>query len=181
MRVVSVVLALAISLLTVGNALADTEKKCARKGHAQSAERREGFGGLSRLNLSADQQAKVAELKKEYGPKFKEIWEAKKAILTPEQKKARDEAISAAKAAKAEGKKPGNVRKAIAAAVNLSPEQQAKMAKLDKAAAELRTEVRTKVLAVLTPEQVAQLKEMKKAHHHKCQREKGSQSTATGS
>ena len=137
----------------------------------------EGFQGLNQLNLTADQQAKIAELKKEYGPKFKEIRQAKEAVLTPAQKQARDNVISAARAAKAAGKKPGNVRKAIAAAVNLTAEQQAKMAKLDKAAKELRAEVRTKVLSILTPEQVAQLK---KARHHKCQQTKGSQSTATG-
>ena len=117
---------------------------------------------IGRLDLTADQKAKLAELKQEYGPKLKEICQARQAVLTPEQKQARKDVLSAAKAARAAGQKPGNVRKAIAAAVNLSAEQKAKLAKLAKAAATLRAEVREKALSILTPEQVAELKQSKK-------------------
>ena len=65
MRFVSVVLAVAVSWLTVGNSLAWPGKGVSAKSQAKSAEQTEGFQGLNRLNLTADQQAKIAELKKE--------------------------------------------------------------------------------------------------------------------
>jgi Spy/CpxP family protein refolding chaperone len=158
-------LALAVSSLAIGNALAEPEKKCAADNQAKNAARMDMLRDISQLDLTADQKAKIAELKKEYGPKLKEIWQARQDVLTPEQKQARADVLSAAKAARAVGKKPGNVRKAVAAAVNLSAEQKAKLAKLSKAAATLRADARAKALSILTPEQLAQLKELKKARH----------------
>jgi Spy/CpxP family protein refolding chaperone len=140
----------------------------------------EGLKDISQLNLTADQKAKIAELQKEYGPKFEKIRQAKEAVLTPAQQQARDNVISAAKAAKAAGKKPGNLRKAIAAAINLTGDQKAKLAKLDKAAATLRAERRAKALAILTPDQIAQLKQLKKARHNKSQQNGGSQTAPAG-
>jgi Spy/CpxP family protein refolding chaperone len=165
--------------LAVGNALAGPGNKCAAKDQASCA-RQMGLQDLRQLNLTADQKAKLAELRKEYRPKFKEIHQAKQSVLTPAQKQAREEVLSAAKAARAAGKKPGNVRKAVAAAVNLTADQQAKMAKLDKAAATLRAELREKALAILTPDQVAELKQLKKARHHKAQPASGSQPAPAG-
>ncbi len=175
MRVASIVLALAVSSLAVGNVLAEPGKKCAADNQARSAARMDMLRDIGRLDLTADQKAKLAELKQEYGPKLKEICQARQAVLTPEQKQARKDVLSAAKAARAAGQKPGNVRKAIAAAVNLSAEQKAKLAKLAKAAATLRAEVREKALSILTPEQVAELKQSKKTHR-KAHQASGSQS-----
>ena len=152
-------------------------EKVRAKSQAKIAEQMEGFEGLNQLNLTADQQAKIAELRRSTARSSRKSARPRRPS-DPGPETSPGQRRHPAKAAKAAGKKPGNVRKAIAAAVNLTAEQQAKMAKLDKAAKELRAEVRTKVLSILTPEQIAQLK---KARHHKCQQSKGSQSTATGS
>jgi Spy/CpxP family protein refolding chaperone len=182
MKVVSVVLALAVSWLMVGNVLAGPAKSPVTKSPAKSqsacAEQMHGFEGLSQLNLTAAQQAKITDLKKEYGPKFKEVRQSKEAVLTPAQKQARENVMSAAKAAKAAGKKPADTHKAITEAVKLSKDQQAKMAKLDKSATELRADVHKKILAILTPQQAA---EWTKAGTSKCQpaKKEASQPMAT--
>ena len=99
---------------------------------------------LKGLNLSDEQKAKVEELRKEYGPKFKESWQKMDGILTAEQKKARQEA---AKAAKAAGKKRDEVWKEAQAAAKITDEQKAKMAECGKAAGALHKEAREKVMA----------------------------------
>ena len=148
MRVVNIVLALALSSLAIGHVLADPGtpgtpgKKCPADNQGTSAQRMQLLPGLSRLDLTADEKAKFAELKKEYGPKLQEIRQAKEAVLTAEQKKARQERARRREGGCAAGKKPGNVRKAVAAAINVTADQKAKIAKLDKAAAVLRAEAR---------------------------------------
>ncbi len=96
MRVVSAVLALAMSLTIIGGVLADEGKKGPEGKHPQGPM----WGPMDMfkdLNLTDEQKAKVEALKTEYGPKFKEQWtkmgdlhkEMKgkvDAILTPEQK-----------------------------------------------------------------------------------------------
>ena len=163
---VAVALALGVSWAVAAKVLATPAKKAPTQTAAQCAEQVEGFGGLDRLNLTAAQQAKITDLKKEYGPKFKDVRQSKDAVLTPAQKQARENVMSAAKTAKTVGKKPGDVHKAVAAAVKLSPDQQAKMAKLDKVAAGLRAEAHKRILAILTPQQAA---EWTKAGASKCQ------------
>jgi len=154
MRVVSSMLALAVSLLFVGPLWAADQTcpttKPACHGHGSC-------GMLKGLNLSDEQKAKVKELWKEYQPKFKE---AAGGVLTTEQKKARDDAIKAAKDA---GKKGPEVFKAVRAAVKLTDEQKAKMKEAMKP---LRKELHEKVMAILTPEQQGQLKAKMAAHKH---------------
>ena len=101
MRVVSAMLALAVSLVLVGNLLAADEKKAP----AEQEPRNRAINGLEflrGLNLSDDQKAKVEEIKKEYAPKFKALEEKRAGILTADQKKAREEAAKAAKARRKE-------------------------------------------------------------------------------
>jgi Spy/CpxP family protein refolding chaperone len=168
---IAVALALGISWVVAAKVLATPAKKAPTQSVAQCTEQVQGFEGLSQLNLTAAQQAKIMELKKEYAPKFKEVRQSRETVLTPAQKQARENVFSAAKAAKAAGKKPADMHKAVAAAVKLSPDQQAKMAKLNKTAMGLRAEVHQKILAILTPQQAAQ---WTKAGHNKCQPAKGS-------
>jgi Spy/CpxP family protein refolding chaperone len=104
---------------------------------------------LKGLNLTDDQKAKVKELRKEYGPKFKA---AADSVLTADQKEAREDAV---KAAKAEGKKGPEVGKAAMEAVKLTDDQKAKMKEVMKP---LHKEVHEKLMAILTPEQQEQLK-----------------------
>ena len=114
---------------------------------------------LKGVNLSDDQKAKVEGLLTEYGPKLKADPQALESLLTAEQKKAREDAVAAAKAATAKAK---DLRKAAKKAVQLTPEQKAKLAELNKPVKAARQELRQKVLDVLTPEQKDLLKTKKK-------------------
>ena len=110
---------------------------------------------LKGLNLTDEQKAKVKELRKEYEPKFRE---AADSVLTADQKKARNDAVKAAKDA---GKKGPEVLKAAKAAVNLTDEQRAKVQEATKS---LGKDLREKIKAILTPEQQEQWK-AKMARH----------------
>jgi Spy/CpxP family protein refolding chaperone len=166
MRTVSTVLALAVSLMIVGNLSAADEKKGPEGRHPRgpAMERGDLFPAemlIKGLNLTDDQKAKFEALKKEYGPKLKESWQKADSVLTADQKKAREEAVKAAKAA---DKKGPEVWKDAHAAVKLTDEQKAKMAEIQKEGQALRKEVHEKVMALLTPEQQEQLK---KAREHR--------------
>jgi Spy/CpxP family protein refolding chaperone len=159
MRVVSAVFALAVSLIMVGNLLAADEKPT-REGnrpHRPAMERGDLFGGemLKGLNLTDDQKAKVDDLKKEYGPKLKEAWEKTDAILTADQKKAREEAVEAARAS---GKRGPEVMKAAQEAMKLSDEQKTKLDAARKDTQALRKAAYEKLMSLLTPEQKETLK-----------------------
>ena len=100
------------------------------------------------LNLTDQQKTQYEALKKEYAPKVKEATQTLENVLTPEQKKARQEAVKAAKAA---GKSRKEVWKEAQAAVKLTDQQKAKLAEARKAGEALRKEIRGKVMAILTP------------------------------
>jgi len=145
MKIVASMLALAVALTFVGN-LSAADKPSGKHGHGMAAP----WDMLKGLNLTDDQKAKVKELHKEYGPKYHA---AADSVLTDEQKTARADAI---KAAKADGKKGPEVRKAAMQAVKLTDEQKAKM---KEAVKPLNKEIKDKLLAILTPEQKDQLKQ----------------------
>ncbi len=108
------------------------------------------------LNLSDEQKVKAEELNKEFSAKTKGIIEKMEAVLTDEQKKARDEA---AKKAVAAGKKGREISEAVSAALKLTDEQKTKLQEIGKEMAPLQRDFMGKVLALLTPEQQEQLKE----------------------
>jgi Spy/CpxP family protein refolding chaperone len=165
MRVVSTVLALAVSLAVVGSLFAQEKgKKGPREGKRPGGAIERIDGMVKNLNLTDDQKAKLEEIKKEYGPKLKEAGQKMETILTPEQKKARQEA---AKAAKQAGKSREEVQKEAQAAMNVTDEQKAKMADARKAIGALQKEVHEKVMSILTPEQKAQLEQVNKERKHR--------------
>jgi Spy/CpxP family protein refolding chaperone len=110
---------------------------------------------LQSIELTADQQAKVKGIVDEYRPKLQAAQAKLNEGLTREQKKARTEAVKAAKDA---GKKMPEANAAGREALNLTAEQKPAF---ERAEAELR-EVNaafTKAIAeVLTPEQRQQAK-----------------------
>ena len=120
---------------------------------------------LKNLDLTDAQKAKVEELKKEYGPKFKETLKKFGDILTEEQKKARAEAVKSAAAAGKHGKE---VWEAVRAAVKLTDEQKAKLAEVRKQLHSLREEAKAKFVPLLTAEQKEKLEKLiKQAKEHK--------------
>ncbi|MHB8898003.1 MAG: hypothetical protein ACYC6Y_04590 [Thermoguttaceae bacterium] len=102
------------------------------------------------LDLTAEQQAKLEQLKSENEPKLKEALEKVGAIFTEEQKAAAKAAAEKAKGEKLEGRK---FFAAVEAAVKITDEQKTKVEELGK---EMATEYRLvmkKALDVLTAEQ----------------------------
>ena len=110
---------------------------------------------LEKAELTADQVAKVKELVKACAEKIKAAEE--KIALTPEQKKARQEAQAKAKA---DGKTGKEAKAAVDAAMNLTDAQKAAQKELD----EVRAGLRKEAVALLTAEQKAKagIKEGKK-------------------
>lgn len=109
--------------------------------------------------LTDEQNAKLAEVKKEYVPKFQALSKKGNDVLTKEQRKARREAQAKAKE---EGKKGKELQAAVDAAVMLSDEQKKQMDEVKAETADLKAEMEAKVVAFLTPEQKAQVEEAKK-------------------
>ena len=165
MRAVRYVLVLALVLAITAPLMA--QEKARKKGQKRRRPAaREGSTILPKqllegLELSAEQKTKMEALNKEFGPKLKEARAKMEGIVTDEQKKARAEAMKAAKEA---GKKGRELREAAEAAVQLTDEQKAKMAEVKKVMGPLQKEIREKFIALLTPEQKEVVKEkMKKA------------------
>jgi Spy/CpxP family protein refolding chaperone len=161
-------LILAVALLMVCPVLAQEKKR----------ERKSGRGGfdpvqmmLRGLTLTDEQKAKVEDVKKEFAPKLEEA-RKKMDVLTPDQKKARDEAM---KKAKEEGKSEREIRRAGFAAVTLTDEQKSKQAEAGKGMRALIEQERAKIMEILTPEQKAEVEkrmaEMKKRFEGKKKRD----------
>ena len=156
MRVVSALLALAVSLVIAGSLWAADEKKAPEnRPHDRGAPGLDMIlRGVNRLDLTDDQKAKIEDLKKEYGPKFKALQEKREGILTADQKKAGQEA---AKTARDAGKSRREVAAARNAAMKITDDQKTKQADVRKEAEALRKEATEKRDSILTQQQKDQL------------------------
>jgi Spy/CpxP family protein refolding chaperone len=153
LRVASIALAVVASLVFVDSLSAQQNRRGqGRRGGSSVIDRVER---TKDLNLTDDQKAKLSGLKKEYAPKLKELSGTLDKVLTADQKKARDEAI---KAARASGKRGPEVRESIQAAMKLTDAQKTKLADGRKAMQKLNKEISDKVNKLLTPEQQEVLK-----------------------
>jgi Spy/CpxP family protein refolding chaperone len=158
MRMVRIVLILAVALLMALPVMAQ-EKKKGKRGQR-------GFDvvqlWLRGVTLTDEQKPKVDALKKEYEPKLAEAGK-KMDVRTDDQKKA---AADAEKAALDAGKSRREAAADARAAVTLSDEQKAKRKEAGAAMQTLMTEMRGKVMDLLTAEQKEQVQknidEMKK-------------------
>ena len=158
MKSVRTVLTLAVALLIAGSALA-AEKRKGKAAKKPPAPAIEALRMIEKLDLTADQKAKIEEIRKECGPKVAEAQKKLDEILTAEQRRARAEA---AKEAKAAGKKGKEAQQAVDEAMKLTDEQKDKMAEARKAMAALQKEIRGKVMDLLTAEQKENLKKAQK-------------------
>jgi hypothetical protein len=135
------------------------------EAQAKKKEQRTGakspiFQVPSTVTLTAEQQAKWDGVTKEFGPKVATVQEKLNAVLTTEQKKARKDAVQAAKDA---GKKGKAAKADIDAALKLTDEQRKQMATAEGEMKELTTQIRAKQSEFLTAEQKEALKPKKKA------------------
>lgn len=158
----TVLRSLTLSALVCGLALplaaADDAKAGGKKGKA-AAEPAAMYKLPETVVLTEEQTAKLAEIKKEYTPKFRELGKKNNAVLSKEEQKARREA---GQKAEAEGKKGKERQAAVDAAVTLTDEQKKQMAEVKAETTKLRSEMETKVVALLTDEQKAQVEAAKK-------------------
>lgn len=102
------------------------------------------------IEFNEEQQAKVAELRKEYTPKLIEVQQKSRGLYTNEQQRARREAMQAARDT---GKTGQKLRDAVKKAVKLTEEQQKQLADAQKAQSELVAEIQQKLQGLLTEEQ----------------------------
>lgn len=118
--------------------------KAEKKGKKKPAANAGVFAVVSKIELTDAQKEQVAALKKEFGGK---LAEANKAVgLTDDQKAARKTAMAEVKDKGLKGKE---AREYIMGKVNLSSEQ----LEAQKELGSLTKVVRTKLIAILTPEQ----------------------------
>ena len=108
--------------------------------------------------FSVEQKEKFALMDKEFGPKLAEFAKKRAAILSPEQRKAQNDARKVATEA---GKKGKELREAVDAATNATDQQKKQLAELAKEKAPLDKIIREKVLALLTDEQKAMIPKRK--------------------
>jgi hypothetical protein len=114
---------------------------------------------LKPAKLTDDQKTKLDALKKDCEQKFKNAY-AKLDVLTPEQKKAGEEARKTAKEA---GKKGKELNKAVADAVKITEAQKEKAKEARASMKALQGEFHGKVFDLLTDKQKQQIKDAAKA------------------
>ena len=157
-RVVTVLAMMGVIALVAAPAItAEAEKKKKKKKNRNRAVRvvPRLDKRLASLELNDPQKAKLKELRTSFGPKLTEA--RKNGKLSKAQRKGRSEVQQKAKA---EGKKGKALRAAVAAAISLTPEQQAAQVEIRK----LQRDYRRGVMEILTAEQIekAGLKRAKK-------------------
>ena len=146
-------------------AAADPAKKADKEAAKAAGKKHEAASAAmyklpETITLTDAQQAKVKEIEAKYKPKAAALQKDGADMLTAEQKKARHDAMAAAKDA---GKKGKAAQADVEAALNLTPEQKRKMEEARVKTATLRTEMQAEVVALLTPEQKEALPKPKKA------------------
>lgn len=105
---------------------------------------------LRDLDLTDDEMAKIADIRKEYRPKIIKELENLKGILTPEQAKLREDALKA-----------GKPRREVVAALKLTDEQKGKVEAVGNEVRALVREELNKMRDVLDPEQKDKVAAMK--------------------
>jgi len=159
----SLALAAVVCGLTLPLAAADDAKADGKKDKA-AAEPAAMYKLPPTVTLTEEQTAKLAEIKKEYTPKFQTLGKKNNDILTKEQRKARREAQQKAKD---EGKKGKQMQAAVEAALMLSDDQKKQMDEVKAETAKLKSEMETKVVALLTDDQKSQVEAAKKKGNKK--------------
>jgi hypothetical protein len=155
--------ALALSSMIAGTLLADDAPKAPAKdkpaagGHAIAVP--VPMIKIPGVEWTEEQQQKIKELQKEFAPKVLEASKKMEGMLTAEQKKARDEAVKAAKEA---GKKPQEIIAAVQEAINLTDDQKKQVEQVKEEMQAAQKEFFQKVMGLLTPEQKQALREKQK-------------------
>lgn len=146
-------------ILFLATSLVAGDKAKPKKGKkAKPAPVQAAFKLPDGIALTADQQAKLDDLKTQYATKLADAQKKISDVYTEEQ---RTRQMTARRDATAAGKKGKELKAAVDAAVELSDEQQKKLADAQKDQKQLTKEVRKQVVALLSGEQKQQLKSKK--------------------
>jgi Spy/CpxP family protein refolding chaperone len=114
---------------------------------------------IDKLELTDDQKSKIADLKKEYEPKFKDFHEKMVAVLTDDQKKTLEDGKK--KIADAtDQQERRQATQDLMTSLKITDDQRTKMGEVGTDMRPVMQEARTKFLAVLTDEQKAKLPPM---------------------
>ncbi len=107
------------------------------------------------VEFSADQQAKVDELRKKHTPQLVALQRTQSEVFTVEQRRARQEALRAARDA---GKNGQELREVADSAAQLTNEQRKRLVAIQKEQTDLIAVIQGEVRALLTDTQRAQLR-----------------------
>jgi Spy/CpxP family protein refolding chaperone len=144
-----VLLAIGIfSIAAMQGTAQEKQKKNAKKGAKGPDPVAKMLEGVR--DLSADQQAKIAEIKKQYAPKLAEIQKRRSEIMTPDRRRTEKEARKTAKDA---GKKGKELQNAVNDALGLSAAEREKLEAVQQENQALTAKIREEISAVLTPDQ----------------------------
>ncbi|GAB4159668.1 MAG: hypothetical protein Tsb009_36960 [Planctomycetaceae bacterium] len=154
-----IILTCVLALIVATPLMAADQKKAKKKKRKRPVRTFNVVRLPKSIELTADQKEKIAAINKEYAPKLRELAKKSSEVITAEQRKARREAFFAARKA---GKKGKELRDAVNAASKITDEQKKQMAQINKERGSLLKEARAKVLEILTAEQKAKLKPVRK-------------------
>ncbi len=146
----SLVLCAMLGLLTALPTLGQDKQQDQRRRPQQPAFR--FLFSVLGVEFSADQQAKVDELREKYTPQLVEVQNKQGSVYSAEQRQARQEAFRAARDA---GKEGQEAREAVDAALKLTDEQRKQLETLRKEQADLFAKIQGEVRALLTEGQRA--------------------------
>lgn len=143
-------LAAGMALLSLAHLQAADEPKGKKKAEPGA----QAFNLPKEITLSAEQQEKLAALKKELGPKVAAAQKKIDEILTADQKAARKAAQEKVKADNLKGKA---AQEAVEAALKLTDEQKTKFTAAQAEMREVQALVKSKMAEFLTDEQKAKV------------------------
>jgi hypothetical protein len=139
---------------------AQEQKKSKRKGRDRDVIAKM----VENINLTADQQVKLEQVKREFQPKLADLAKRRGSIMT-DDRRAKEKELR--KAAKDAGKSGKEVRAEIAAALALSPAERDQMTAIEREDRQLRGEITSRIHAFLNDEQKAKLPEPRKERKKK--------------
>jgi Spy/CpxP family protein refolding chaperone len=105
---------------------------------------------LGELDLTEGEIARIGDIRKEYRPKIEQAMKQLQGVLTPDQQKARQEALQA-----------GKRRREVLQSLNLTDEQRQKVQAVGKDVATLVREEMEKIRDVLSAEQKEKLQDLR--------------------
>lgn len=152
----SLCLSICVGLTMTVSAQEKGKKKAAARLPTASTQ---AFSLPKEIELTTEQKAKLEELKKELTPKLDEAQKKLDSLFTDDQKKARLDAFTKARA---EGKKAKDLKAAYESAVTLTDEQKKQVAAAQKEVDALVKSAREKMVSLLNEEQKSKIKGAKK-------------------